>query len=135
MVNINIEGQKNIKVLVADDDPAAAELITMILDGLGIQRVIIATNGIEALKSFDEPQTSIDLIISDWNMPGMSGDQLLAEVRARNPSLPFILITGRGKIDSTFAKNINDVTAYIEKPYDITKLEDTIIEILGPILE
>jgi len=135
MVNINIEGQKNIKVLIAEDDPAAAELIIMILDGLGIQRVIIAMNGIEALKSFDEPQTSFDLIISDWNMPGMTGDQLLAEVRARNPRLPFILITGRGKIDSTFEENINDVTAYIEKPYKITKLEEMIVEILSPILK
>ncbi len=74
-------------VLVAEDDPAGVELMETVLHGLGIENIIIAESGTEALKAFDEFQASIGLIKSDWNMPGLTGGQLFEEVRAERENI------------------------------------------------
>ena len=118
-------------VLVAEDDPAGVELMETVLHGLGIENIIIAESGTEALKAFDEFQASIGLIISDWNMPGLTGGQLFEEVRARNSRIPFLFITGDGT-DSMREAHHDAMTHYIQKPYNLDELEDKVLDIIGP---
>ncbi len=80
------------KILVVDDDPFVAEMLAMILEdeGYGIET---AESGEDALEKFNA-SPDIGLLISDMNMPGMSGLELIAAIRAANPAIPVILLTG-----------------------------------------
>jgi CheY-like chemotaxis protein len=70
-------------VLVVDDEPKLCDLLSSALGQNGIQ-VFTAGNGLHALKVLE--QEDIDLVISDWRMPGMDGPALLAEIKVRFPA-------------------------------------------------
>ncbi|MEG3620360.1 response regulator [Magnetovibrio sp. PR-2] len=114
------------RVLVAEDDTQAAKLIKMVLDKLGFEQVDMAVDGNEAWDFVDNATQPYHLIISDWNMLGITGLELLKNVRKRYPSLPFIMITGRGKLESAIEAKKNDVTWFINKPYGPRQLIEKI---------
>jgi CheY-like chemotaxis protein len=80
------------KILVIDDDPLAAEMSSAILEGEG-HTVAIAYEAMEAIRQLDE-QGDFEFIISDMNMPMISGIDLFQELRQQGITLPFILLTG-----------------------------------------
>jgi CheY-like chemotaxis protein len=79
-------------VLLVDDDPLVRAGAAAVLEMLGSQ-VIAATGGLEALQVLQE-RTPVDVMITDYAMPGMSGLALIQETRRLAPSLPVLLITG-----------------------------------------
>lgn len=80
------------QVLVVDDDVLAGEMTTAVLHELGHQ-VVQAENAIEAMELLNE-HTHIELIVSDLNMPMISGIEFYRELREQGSKLPFILLTG-----------------------------------------
>ena len=80
-------------VLVVDDDDAIRELIARLLrhQGLG---VLTAANGRDALAIYRECPEQINAVISDYNMPGMTGLELCVALRDVNPDLPAMIISG-----------------------------------------
>src|SRR5882757_2583715 len=85
----------NLTVLVVDDDAAIREMVGTMLRRLAIKPVE-AENGAQAVQLFRAAPALFDLVICDWNMPGMSGIDLCQQMRAERPELPFLLVTGRG---------------------------------------
>jgi len=85
------------KILVVDDDPNVREMVVEVIDSLcgGNHQIDQASDGDEALGLFREKKH--ELVVSDFNMPKMNGDQLAVAVRAINPQQPFIVITGKKK--------------------------------------
>lgn len=79
-------------ILVVDDDVLSGEIIGVILEGCD-HEVILAENGIEAIEQLNS-NGDIGLIISDMNMPMVSGIDLFRELREQGNTLPFILLTG-----------------------------------------
>ena len=102
----------------------------MILSDMGCKDVIVVEDGDQAMQSLRNNEAPFDLIISDWNMPGVSGIDLLSAVRSKNFSLPFIMITGRGTIDSVLEAQAEGVTIFVAKPYTPDQLADKIDEAL-----
>jgi CheY-like chemotaxis protein len=85
------------RILVVDDDPFVVEMLAIILEADGYE-VDTAENGEDALAKFTaSPDTG--LIISDMNMPGMTGLELIGQIRAYNSSIPAILLTGSDDVD------------------------------------
>lgn len=84
------------RVLAVDDEPAACKLLSLIL-GPPDFRCSTASNGDEALAALEGEQ--FDAIISDLHMPGISGMELLTEVRARYPHVAFLVTTGVDDVD------------------------------------
>ncbi|NLW03674.1 MAG: response regulator [Pseudomonadaceae bacterium] len=80
------------QILVVDDDPLASEMITAVLEDQG-HEVFQAENAIEALELLNQ-QTAVELVVSDMNMPLVSGVELFRELKAQGRNLPFILLTG-----------------------------------------
>ncbi len=105
------------RVLVVEDDPQGSKLIGLVLRKLGVANVENVTNGQEALDAIDAATEKFDLVISDWNMPVMTGIQLLSRVRKTHYRLPFIIITGRGTGESAVEAKMEGVTSFISKPY------------------
>ena len=80
------------KILVVDDDGMAGELTGAVLEELG-HEVVLAEDGVDAAGKLDA-DPSIELIVSDMNMPVVSGIDLFRELREQGNTLPFILLTG-----------------------------------------
>lgn len=80
------------KILIVDDDPLAGELVGALLEDFG-HDCQLAENGIEALEYLG-PEAGIDLVISDLNMPLVSGLELFQELRDQGQEVAFILLTG-----------------------------------------
>ena len=110
-------------VLVVDDEPKLCDLLSSALSQNDVQ-VFTAGNGLQALAILE--QQDIDLVISDWRMPGMDGPQLLAEVKQRYPQLPVIVMTAYSTVKNAVQSMRNGAYDYIAKPFDIDELDITV---------
>ena len=110
-----------LKILVVDDDSFVRDMLKEILLSAG-HLVLTAVNGLDALSQLT-PDAGVDLIVSDMDMPGMSGLELLRTVRENNSAIPIIILTGNQEIRiaiEALKKGAND---YILKDENI---EDTV---------
>jgi two-component system chemotaxis response regulator CheY len=71
----------------------------------------------EAMVFTDNAMDMIDVVICDWNMPKLSGIDLLRQMRSVYPDVPFLMITGRSDVESVSMAKASGVTAYIRKPF------------------
>jgi two-component system NtrC family response regulator len=110
-------------VLVVDDEPKLCDLLVSALSQDTVQ-VFSAGNGLEALALLDKE--SVDLVISDWRMPGMDGPQLLAEIKLRFPQVPVIVMTAYSTVKNAVQSMRNGAFDYIAKPFDIDELDITV---------
>lgn len=115
-----------ITVLIVEDEPDILTQMVLLLNRI-VQRVISAKNGSEAYASYQ--QESIDLIISDIDMPNMNGLELLKSVRNHDRKLPFILLTGLKSLDILTDAIQYGITAFLSKPINIKDLIAKIEEI------
>lgn len=107
--------KSNSRILVADDDPAIRELLTEILsDDYDISE---ATSGEQALESLKAGKH--DLVLLDFQMPGMSGLDVLKQLRDQQGELPVILITGHGSPNVAIQASSLGVYGFISKPFEI----------------
>jgi two-component system cell cycle sensor histidine kinase/response regulator CckA len=80
-------------ILVVDDEPAVINLVKLILEAAGYS-VLAASNGQQALALFENRSHSIDLLLTDISMPGISGLELACRVSEAIPQLPVIFMSG-----------------------------------------
>jgi chemotaxis protein CheX len=79
------------KVLVADDDRAIRTIIVRLLGSIGVKEIVEACDGQEALQLFE--QQTFDLVVTDWEMPGNSGVEVIRAIRAKGSQVPIIMVT------------------------------------------
>ena len=112
----------DMRILIVEDIFEAMNLLRTMLHDLGITQVFTAKDGKEALDFLGEFDEEIDLIICDWNMPRMTGLELLRQVRTVDPDTPFLMVTGIADRDSVVTAKSAGVTGYIVKPYSSVQL-------------
>ena len=117
--NFNPDALEKAKVgiLVAEDELDVAQLLDATLRSIGIIRVSHAGNGQDALKMYARNPNDFDMIISDWEMPEMTGIELLREIRSIDPNIPFLMLTARAQVDAVLTAKEADVTDFIAKPF------------------
>jgi len=116
-------------ILLADDEDLVRHGTADMLRDIGY-RVIEATSGGEALRLI-ETETDIDLLITDYLMPGMSGVDLARQIRSLRPAMPILLITGY----STIAEGPGAELARLAKPFRQTDLASRIAGLLDQACE
>jgi two-component system, chemotaxis family, chemotaxis protein CheY len=104
------------RILIVDDDEATRSLVRRVLKRMKIGNLQEAAGGEQAIACLNETSEDIDLVICDWNMPGMSGIELFDRVHAMRPELPFLMLTGRADATSVIAAKKAGIPAYIVKP-------------------
>jgi len=123
---------KSIKVLLVEDTAVMRKIEVNTLNSLGFDSIIEAEDGNVAIEKLQKDK-SIDLIISDWNMPEKNGYDLLVWVRndARWKNIPFIMATGQA--DRKQAQKATDagVSSFVAKPFNADELKDKIDEAFG----
>jgi len=110
-------------VLIVEDDEAMRNLLD---DQLREARyeVVAAASAAEALERLGQSQ--VDVLVTDHMMPGMKGRELLTEVRARDPDLPVVIITGFGSIEGAVDAMRGGACHYVTKPFRVDELLSTI---------
>lgn len=135
-MNISPEGalDKNMKVLVVDDFSTMRRIVKNLLRDLGFTNMQEADDGSTALPMLQNGD--FDFVVTDWNMPGMQGIDLLKAIRA-DPKLahiPVLLITAEAKKEQIIMAAQAGVNGYIVKPFTAGTLKtkiDKIFERLG----
>lgn len=112
-----------LRILIIDDTPEARNMVKNMLVNIGITQVFEAGDGREGLRFIDSAFDFVDIILCDWNMPGMDGIALLRQLRSVDPDFPFMMITGRGDITSVSEAKGAGVSGYILKPFSMVQLE------------
>jgi two-component system chemotaxis response regulator CheY len=104
-------------ILVVDDFSTMRRIVKNILRQLGYTNIIEADDGTTALDVLEREK--VDFVISDWNMPRMSGLELLKAVRTKEElkNLPFLMVTAEGQKENVLEAVKYKVTNYIVKPF------------------
>ena len=107
------------RVLIVDDERSILDTLQILLRGKGFE-VAAAQSGREALERLEE--FSPDVILSDIRMPGVSGLDLLAAVRERDPEVPVILMTAQASLQSAVQAVNQGAFYYLQKPFSNDEL-------------
>jgi PAS domain S-box-containing protein len=118
------------KILLAEDDPGVLSLVSSILNGLGY-RVLEASTGEEAITVAESETDSIDLLVSDIVMPGMSGYDLSRQLTRVRPTLKVLLISGYTDRTVSGADAIDPNTPFLQKPFTSVSLATKVREVLA----
>lgn len=121
-----------IKVLLVEDSKITRKMELKALNELGFHNVLEAENGNEAISRL-EKESDVALVISDWNMPGKDGFELLEWVRSSGTrrTLPFIMATARGEKKQTAKATEAGVSSLITKPFGPPELDSIIEKVFG----
>lgn len=121
---------KDLTVLVVDDFLTMRRIVRKILRDLDFQNIIEAEDGtvaVDVLKT-----NKVDLIVSDWNMPKMTGLELLKHVRGNDDlkDMPFLMITAEAQKENIVEAVKAKVSNYIVKPFTAATLEEKLAKIV-----
>lgn len=111
-----------LKVLVADDSGVMRKIIIRALNSVGLTDIVEAADGAEAIAQF--AGNRFDLVLTDWNMPGKTGLEVLKEIRASGSKVPVMLITTEGEKGRIMEAIQAGVTDYLVKPFEAAKLAE-----------
>ncbi len=114
---------QDLKVLIVEDQSDMRAMLRNMMTELGITQIFEAPDGRQGLSFIDAAFDFVDIIICDWNMPGMTGVEFLRQLRTVDPDFPFLMVTGRSDMDSVVEAKSSGVTAYIRKPFSPMQLE------------
>ncbi|PTC00871.1 chemotaxis protein CheY [Thalassospira xiamenensis] len=120
---------KNMKILVVDDFSTMRRIIKNLLRDLGFQNVSEADDGNTALPMLQNG--GFDFVVTDWNMPGMQGIDLLKAIRADEElsHLPVLMVTAEAKREQIVAAAQAGVNGYIVKPFTAATLREKLEKI------
>ena len=119
----------DMKILIVDDFSTMRRIIKNLLRDLGFNNTHEADDGNTALPMLQSG--NYDFLVTDWNMPGMTGIDLLREVRKDEnlSTLPVLLVTAESKKDQIVMAAEAGVNGYIVKPFNAATLEEKINKI------
>ncbi|MGO1501413.1 MAG: sigma-54-dependent transcriptional regulator [Marinobacter sp.] len=116
------------QILIVEDDRDLRDALVTTLE-LAKFRVREAANAHEALVRLAE--SPVDMVVSDVNMPGLSGHELLGEVQRLYPGLPMMLITAYGQINHAVSAMQSGAVDYLVKPFEPKVLVDAVTKVVG----
>ena len=107
------------RLLIADDDAGAREMLGHVVQDIGLEVDPVAS-GEEAIAKLEEGR-KYDLVLTDLKMPGMSGLDLVREVKTRDPSMEVIVLTGYPSVDTAVEAVKSGAYDYIIKPFRVAE--------------
>lgn len=120
-----------IRILIVDDFATMRRILKNILKKIGFTQIIEADDGSNALKVLEKEK--VDLVISDWNMPKMTGIEFLKAVRANTAfkDLPFLMVTAEAQKQNIIEAVQAGVSNYVVKPFTEEVITEKLAKILG----
>ncbi|MGV8940463.1 MAG: chemotaxis response regulator CheY [Lysobacter sp.] len=120
---------KNIRILIVDDFSTMRRIVKNLLNDLGFANTTEADDGTTALVALNK--ATFDLVITDWNMPGMPGIDLLRAIRADPTlaSIPVLMVTAEAKREQIIEAAQAGVNGYVIKPFTAATLGDKLAKV------
>ena len=120
---------KGIRILIVDDFSTMRRIVKNLLNDLGFTNTPEADDGTTALVELQKAK--FDLVVTDWNMPGMPGIDLLKAIRADESlaKIPVLMVTAEAKREQIIEAAQAGVNGYIIKPFTAATLEDKLVKI------
>ncbi|MGI2171673.1 chemotaxis response regulator CheY [Shewanella sp. MF05960] len=120
---------KNMKILIVDDFSTMRRIIKNLLRDLGFNNTQEADDGSTALPMLQKGH--FDFVVTDWNMPGMQGIDLLRAIRADDSlkHLPVLMVTAEAKREQIIAAAQAGVNGYVVKPFTAATLKEKLDKI------
>jgi two-component system OmpR family response regulator/two-component system alkaline phosphatase synthesis response regulator PhoP len=115
------------RILVVDDEPFVCDAVRMMLAFDG-HEVETANSGRDALALFEKGK--FDVVITDFAMPIMKGDELAAAIKARVPDQPIVMITAYAEMLQASGNPLTGVDFMISKPFLLENLREAIVKVL-----
>ncbi|MBC8432223.1 MAG: response regulator [Desulfobacterales bacterium] len=121
----------NMKILIADDLPEARMVIINFLENIGFTNIKEADGGTAVLRALKKEK--YDLILCDWNMPDMSGVEVLKKIRSDDKlkDIPFIMVTAETEKEKILAAIEAGVSNYILKPFTAETISAKLKKVFG----
>jgi two-component system, chemotaxis family, chemotaxis protein CheY len=124
-----------ITVMVVDDEDFMRKFVARALAEIGVRNVVTAQDGIDALAQLDEPDSAVDIVICDIEMPEMTGYEFVRRIRfgtiPRFKGLPVLILTGQDTEVNMRKAKIYKINGFLLKPPRIDALRDEMSKILG----
>jgi two-component system chemotaxis response regulator CheY len=119
----------NMKILVVDDFSTMRRIVRNLLKELGFSNVQEAEDGVDALKKLRAE--TFEFVVSDWNMPNMTGIDLLKEIRKDDAlkHLPVLMVTAEAKRENIIEAAQAGASGYVVKPFTATTLDEKLQKI------
>ncbi|MGR9114799.1 MAG: response regulator [Gammaproteobacteria bacterium] len=131
-LNLEHYDTESIRILIVDDSATSRKHIAKVFNNMGIHQITLATDGHQALEIFRAAQESFDLIITDYNMPEIDGQELTKIIRTEldNSYIPILMVTSEQ--NETRLNNIQQagVSAICDKPFDPNNIKELIFRLL-----
>jgi two-component system chemotaxis response regulator CheY len=118
------------KILVVDDFSTMRRIVRNLLKELGFSNVHEAEDGVEALNKL-RSENNFDFVVSDWNMPNMTGIELLKVIRS-DPALkhlPLLMVTAEAKRENIIEAAQAGASGYVVKPFTAATLDEKLQKI------
>jgi len=121
-----------ISILVVDDFPTMRKIVKQVLKQLGYANVQEAEDGVLGLAILKR-DSSIQFVVSDWNMPNMTGIELLKSVRSdpKLKHLPFLMVTAEADKENIVEAVKSGVSGYIVKPFNASTMKEKLEKIFA----
>jgi len=126
---------RNMKILIVDDFSTMRRIVKNLLNDLGYTHTTEADDGKTAWPLLQAGE--FDFVVTDWNMPGMTGIDLLKNIRAdvRLSKLPVLMVTAEAQRDQIIEAAKSGVNGYIIKPFTAVTLKEKIDKIFQRVSE
>ncbi|MEX2616368.1 MAG: response regulator [Alphaproteobacteria bacterium] len=115
--------------LVADNRELLS-LIVPYLQDMGVRKILRATDGRAAIDMLNNPQYHVDMIICDWELPNISGLDMLKFVREKFGPTPFLMLSVHVTREAISAAAEHGVNGYLAKPFTVQLLEKRVVALL-----
>ncbi len=124
------EARQRVTVLIIDDDVRMIAVCRQILEYAGYN-VLIAQRAEQAIDAFHDHHDTIDVVVVDWKMPDLSGDQVIDHILAIDPEAKLVFFTGYSVDEETSRRVEPKVKALLRKPFHGQQLLDAVQAALG----
>ena len=121
-------GEATRRILIVDDEKSIRMLLAEILTDRGYG-VVVAVDGRQAIDLLES--CTFDLIITDCNMPGVSGLEVVAAAKRTDPWCPIVVTSGHPSSEGDMRLIGHPRAAYVQKPFDVQLIQRTAAKLLG----
>lgn len=116
----------DLSILVVEDNSISRQLIAGLLKSLDFNNVTVAADGDEAIRLIESAGRAPDVILCDWQMPGVDGLSLLSIINAEFPDAVFVMVTATDTIEAAMLAKAHGAHGYLLKPVTKAKLQNVI---------
>ncbi|MDX8398963.1 MAG: chemotaxis response regulator CheY [Gallionellaceae bacterium] len=122
----------NMKILVVDDFSTMRRIVRNLLKELGFANVSEAEDGVEGLNKL-RSEGNFEFVVSDWNMPNMTGIELLRNIRAdeKLKHLPVLMVTAEAKRENIIEAAQAGASGYVVKPFTAATLDEKLKKVFA----